>query len=152
MRTWRSVITRTACARPWARPQRVQSHAGSYGFEADMIVTENQDMWPCGLMDKALVFGTKDCRFESFQGQALHEYATLGSAMPSSCPPLPLRVPMTTAAQDRIIWACARERTQLVVVHAGPHPSCMLTGRKPLPGRLELPTLRLTASRSSQLS
>ena len=22
--------------------------------------------WPCGLMDKALVFGTKDCRFESF--------------------------------------------------------------------------------------
>ena len=21
--------------------------------------------WPCGLMDKALVFGTKDCRFES---------------------------------------------------------------------------------------
>ena len=26
-------------------------------------------MWPCGLMDKALVFGTKDCRFESCQGQ-----------------------------------------------------------------------------------
>ena len=26
--------------------------------------------WPCGLMDKALVFGTKDCRFESCQGQA----------------------------------------------------------------------------------
>ena len=25
--------------------------------------------WPCGLMDKALVFGTKDCRFESCQGQ-----------------------------------------------------------------------------------
>ena len=24
---------------------------------------------PCGLMDKALVFGTKDCRFESCQGQ-----------------------------------------------------------------------------------
>ena len=24
--------------------------------------------WPCGLMDKALVFGTKDCRFESCQG------------------------------------------------------------------------------------
>ena len=23
---------------------------------------------PCGLMDKALVFGTKDCRFESCQG------------------------------------------------------------------------------------
>ena len=24
---------------------------------------------PCGLMDKAVVFGTKDCRFESCQGQ-----------------------------------------------------------------------------------
>ena len=24
---------------------------------------------PCGLMDTALVFGTKDCRFESCQGQ-----------------------------------------------------------------------------------
>ena len=23
---------------------------------------------PCGLMDKALVFGTKDCRFDSCQG------------------------------------------------------------------------------------
>ena len=26
-------------------------------------------MWPCGLMDKALVFGTKDCRLQSCQGQ-----------------------------------------------------------------------------------
>ena len=26
-------------------------------------------IWPCGLMDKALVLGTKDCRFESCQGQ-----------------------------------------------------------------------------------
>ena len=26
---------------------------------------------PCGLMDKALVFGTKDCRFESCQGHPL---------------------------------------------------------------------------------
>ena len=25
---------------------------------------------PCGLMDKALVFGTKDCRFESCQGHS----------------------------------------------------------------------------------
>ena len=25
---------------------------------------------PCGLMDKALFFGTKDCRFESCQGHA----------------------------------------------------------------------------------
>ncbi len=28
-------------------------------------------MRPCGLMDKALVFGTKDCRFESCQGQLI---------------------------------------------------------------------------------
>ena len=27
-----------------------------------------QSTWSCGLMDKALVFGTKDCRFESCQG------------------------------------------------------------------------------------
>ena len=31
-------------------------------------------VWPCGLMDKALVFGTKDCRFESCQG---HMFKTL---------------------------------------------------------------------------
>ena len=29
--------------------------------------------WPCGLMDKALVFGTKDCRFESCQGHEFHK-------------------------------------------------------------------------------
>ena len=28
-----------------------------------------QFRWPCGLMDKVLVLGTKDCRFESCQGQ-----------------------------------------------------------------------------------
>ena len=38
--------------------------------------------WPCGLMDKALVFGTKDCRFESCQGHALH---LLGFALWLSC-------------------------------------------------------------------
>jgi hypothetical protein len=25
--------------------------------------------WPCGPMDKASVYGTGDCRFESYQGQ-----------------------------------------------------------------------------------
>ena len=34
---------------------------------------------PCGLMDKALVFGTKDCRFESCQG---HVYS-LRTPLPS---------------------------------------------------------------------
>ena len=28
--------------------------------------------WSCGLMDKALVLGTKDCRFESCQDHVLH--------------------------------------------------------------------------------
>ena len=38
---------------------------------------------PCGLMDKALVFGTKDCRFESCQGHFLRVRATdLGLASP----------------------------------------------------------------------
>ena len=32
---------------------------------------------PCGLMDKALVFGTKDCRFESCQGH--FRYGNIGS-------------------------------------------------------------------------
>ena len=31
--------------------------------------------WPCGLMDKALVFGTKDCRLESCQGHLKLSYA-----------------------------------------------------------------------------
>ena len=32
-------------------------------------ICRNEKHRPCGLMDKALVFGTKDCRFESCQGQ-----------------------------------------------------------------------------------
>ena len=32
---------------------------------------------PCGLMDKALVFGTKDCRFESCQGQLFQKILSL---------------------------------------------------------------------------
>ena len=32
------------------------------------VAIDESFMWPCGLMDKALVFGTKDCRFESGQG------------------------------------------------------------------------------------
>ena len=32
------------------------------------VLNELVVMRPCGLMDKALVFGTKDCRFESCQG------------------------------------------------------------------------------------
>ena len=35
---------------------------------------------PCGLMDKALVFGTKDCRFESCQGHACWPHAVDAAA------------------------------------------------------------------------
>ena len=35
--------------------------------------------WPCGLMDKALVFGTKDCRFESCQGHFCAWYVLMTS-------------------------------------------------------------------------
>ena len=36
-----------------------------------LLYRQNQDFnkWSCGLMDKALVFGTKDCRLESCQDQ-----------------------------------------------------------------------------------
>ena len=33
--------------------------------------------WPCGLVDKALVLGTKDCRFESCQGQLFQKILNL---------------------------------------------------------------------------
>ena len=46
------------------RPPRLTSAWVSSGI-ACFRCTFN---WPCGLMDKALVFGTKDCRFESCQG------------------------------------------------------------------------------------
>ena len=38
---------------------------------ASFFLSDININWPCGLMDKALVFGTKDCRFESCQGQVL---------------------------------------------------------------------------------
>ena len=44
------------------------------------VVVGCLNMWPCGLMDKALVFGTKDCRLESCQG---HACAFVG---PAACP------------------------------------------------------------------
>ena len=40
------------------------------------------DPWPAGLMDKALVLGTKDCRFESCQGDALYIVAFVRLCFP----------------------------------------------------------------------
>ena len=36
--------------------------------ECKLMLIHQSIQRPCGLMDKALVFGTKDCRFESCQG------------------------------------------------------------------------------------
>ena len=64
---------------------------------------------PCGLMDKALVFGTKDCRFESCQG---HSVVTTPSA---GCFGLPFGfqtakhscLPSFTSAETASDLACA---------------------------------------------
>ena len=73
--------------------------------------------WPCGLMDKALVFGTKDCSFESCQG---HNY--------SLCMPLPTKlhstVPRGAKTENRdgpqilkqrawLFSACLSQRTRI---------------------------------------
>ena len=44
----------------------------------------------CGLMDKALVFGTKDCRFETCQGQSYCQ-RRLGDALRLNCECLTVR-------------------------------------------------------------
>ena len=53
-------------ARPAWRLPRV---FWSCGKSAGDVSATNRSHGPCGLMDKALVFGTKDCRLESCQGQ-----------------------------------------------------------------------------------
>ena len=44
------------CTQGYLRTARTHGEQGEHG--------------PCGLMDKALVFGTRDCRFESCQGHS----------------------------------------------------------------------------------
>ena len=65
--------------------------------------------WPCGLMDKALVFGTKDCRFESCQGQLFPKIPRLlakGVSPSSRNYQSGTRVPMksTRAEHSRMTW------------------------------------------------
>ena len=36
--------------------------------ESFVVKVEDFSYWPCGPMDKASVYGTGDCRFESYQG------------------------------------------------------------------------------------
>ena len=80
-------------------------------------------IWPCGLMDKALVLGTKDCRFESCQGQfvspwrlvccvrvgpvALCGWACVGASV-CRCASVRLRAYLRRCVCTRIVCVCAR--------------------------------------------
>ena len=55
----------------WRRLHFVWSSVDIFCLHALVIKGIDDTQWPCGLMDKALVFGTKDCRFESCQGHFL---------------------------------------------------------------------------------
>ena len=63
-------------------PQRVMTRWSTYHSESSSVQNSfcrfrkvppepQGNKRPCGLKDKALVFGTKDCRFESCQGHAV---------------------------------------------------------------------------------
>ena len=39
--------------------------------ESFVVKVEDFSYWPCGPMDKASVYGTGDCRFESYQGHSI---------------------------------------------------------------------------------
>jgi hypothetical protein len=47
-----------------------REHGGAARKKLEFLgfVDRQENKRPCGLMDKALVLGTKDCRFESCQG------------------------------------------------------------------------------------
>ena len=44
--------------------------------ESFVVKVEDFSYWPCGPMDKASVYGTGDCRFESYQGQLIETHVT----------------------------------------------------------------------------
>ena len=75
-------FAKPGCA-PGSRRALSESHAkggGRAGGRGVNGAPESSHTWPCGLMDKALVFGSKDCRPESCQG---HACAFVG---PAACP------------------------------------------------------------------
>ena len=74
-------FAKPGCA-PGSRRALSESHArgGGAGGRGVNGAPESSHTWPCGLMDKALVFGSKDCRPESCQG---HACAFVG---PAACP------------------------------------------------------------------
>ena len=46
-----------------------------------------KDMWPRGLMDKASVFGTEDCRFESYRGHFYNLFSAGAQSIQADCFP-----------------------------------------------------------------
>ena len=60
-------LTKRYCAGTIASRCKCKRDATKQSTQADRLILQ----WPCGLMDKALVFGTKDCRFKSCQGHSV---------------------------------------------------------------------------------
>ena len=56
----------------WGRLQQLIA-INRKGASACVLWLPQFSIWPCGIMDKALVLGTKDCRFESCQGQFISQ-------------------------------------------------------------------------------
>ena len=59
--------------RLWTAPNETRAAAVRYSHRCTLSLSLSLSLKrPCGLMDKALVFGTKDCRLESCQGHICH--------------------------------------------------------------------------------
>ena len=68
------------CGKLLVRPLRTELMWCGCGLrvsDSPLRRSEEENARPCGLMDKALVFGTKDCRFESCQGQLFQKILSL---------------------------------------------------------------------------
>ena len=72
VRAWRTEHRMAKLVRPGVSSVPMTSCLRAYSMQLSLISADWQSTSrPCGLMDKALVFGTKDCRFESCQGHVL---------------------------------------------------------------------------------
>ena len=73
---------------------------------------------PCGLMDKALAFGTKDCRLESCQGhicywhRAAHHRRRIGFSLASRASG------QTTGSEQHHLHGARRQRGKMAPCHA----------------------------------
>ena len=110
-----------------------------------MLWLQPSPIWPCGLMDKALGLGTKDCRFESCQGQ----FASQRPIMCVACVPVMCLYVAVPAAMRSCVgvhlfaYLCA-----CAVVRAALRECARGLGKAPTVG-LEPTTTRLRALRSA---